>query len=117
MGGGAISAIATMTMNTPRSTYPDELDEPQGGLTLKTVNNLEHAKILIEKAKRQADDWETEEAAVTFSIPLVSGLVEEVENCAAPWPDWWGLRTTTNSAQWRPLFVWQQCPMRIRCPC
>ncbi len=43
------------------------------------MNNLEHAKILIEKAKRQADDWETEEAAVTFSIPLVSGLVEEVE--------------------------------------
>lgn len=34
---------------------------------------------MIEKAKRQADDWETEEAAVTFSIPLVSGLVEEVE--------------------------------------
>ena len=34
------------------------------------MNNLEHAKILIEKAKRQADDWETEEAAVTFSIRL-----------------------------------------------
>ena len=41
MGGGAISTIATMTMNA-RSTYPDELDEPLGGLL---VNNLEHAKI------------------------------------------------------------------------
>ena len=33
MGGGAISAIATMTMvEHAESTYPDELDEPLGGL-------------------------------------------------------------------------------------
>lgn len=43
------------------------------------MNNLEHAKSLIERAKQQADDWETEEAAVTFSIPLVAGLVNEIE--------------------------------------
>ena len=76
------------------------------------MNNLETRQDSIEgqAANRR---WETGEAAVILDPACVWFGGRESKNCAAPGPDWWGLRTTTNSAQWRPLFVWQQCPMRI----
>jgi hypothetical protein len=43
------------------------------------MSNLEHAKSLIERAKQQADDWEAEEAAVTFTISLMAGLIEDID--------------------------------------
>ena len=81
------------------------------------MNNLEHAKILIERPSGKPTIGRRRRRRSHSRSRLCLVWWKKSKNCAAPWPDWWGLRTTTNSAQWRPLFVWQQCPMRIRCPC